>query len=183
MFLENVQKNKATQNGNCKSWLTLLFLLHDSRKFLWDVRVLGYPETFCGTSMSINRSLGERSDNCTSTIYVFLELQRCLYMKTNDSRRKFLYSSIFSEKRGGTEPANFRGVCMDDIAIVEVTFQMEFFPYDIDNVDGCMIGELARISVRKYSNTLRNLRYNSDNSYLSNINVLFKTYRCLCVIH
>ena len=61
----------------------------------------------------------------------------------------------------GTDPANFRGVCMEDIAIVEDIVQSEFLLYGVDIVDGSMIGEVVRRSVGKHSYTVRLLRYNS----------------------
>ena len=78
--------------------------------------------------------------------------------------------NIFLEKTSGTEPANFRGVCMEDTAAVEGFVQADIFLYDNGNVAGSMIGELARRSVRKHSNTVRLLRYNSHICHVSNIN-------------
>ena len=62
--------------------------------------------------------------------------------------------NLFLEKTGGTEPANFRGVCMEDIAPVEDNIQVDVFLYDNNIINGSMIGELARISIRKSSNTV-----------------------------
>ena len=50
--------------------------------------------------------------------------------------------------------------------------------YDIDIVDGNIIGELARRSLQKYNNTVRLLRYNSHGCYVSNINAVFRAFRC-----
>ena len=83
----------------------------------------------------------------------------------------------FLEKTGGTDPANFRGVCKEDIAPVEDIVQAEFFLYDFDIVDGSMIGELGR-SVGKHSNTVQLLRYNGHICHVSDVNALFKAYRC-----
>ena len=69
-------------------------------------------------------------------------------------------SNLFLEKTGGTDTANFRGVCMEDIAAVEDIVQADNFPYDIDIVDGSVIGEFARRSMGNYSKTVRLLRYN-----------------------
>ena len=54
----------------------------------------------------------------------------------------------------------------------------DFFLYDVDIVDGSMIGEPARRSVGKNSNTVRLLLYISHICFFSNINALFKAYRC-----
>ena len=84
--------------------------------------------------------------------------------------------NLYLEKRGGIEPATFQGVCVDDIPLVEDLIQFNIFLYDI--VDGSIVGELARRSVQKYCNTTRLLRYNNHICYVSNINALFKAYRC-----
>ena len=85
---------------------------------------------------------------------------------------------LFLEKTGGSHPSNFRGVCLEDIAIVEEVVPTDIFLYDIDIADGSTIGALARRSVRKYSKTVRLLRYTSHICYESNTNALFKAYRC-----
>ena len=86
--------------------------------------------------------------------------------------------NLYLEKRGGIKPATFQGVCVDDIPLVEDLIQVNIFLYDIDIVDGSIVGELARRSVQKYCNTTRLLRYNNHICYVSNINALFKAYRC-----
>ena len=67
---------------------------------------------------------------------------------------------------------------MDDIPLVEDLIQVNIFLYDIDIVDGSIVGEPARRSVQKYCNTVRLLRYNNHICYVSNINALLKAYRC-----
>ena len=91
-------------------------------------------------------------------------------------------SKIFNlliEKTAETDPANLRGVCVEDNAAVEDNVQTKIFLYDIDIVDGSMIGELVRRIVGKHSNTAQLLRYESHICNLSNINAFFKAYRCL----
>ena len=55
----------------------------------------------------------------------------------------------------------FQGVHMNDILFVEDLLTLNIVLYDIDIVDGNIIGELARRSVQKYENTVRLLRYAS----------------------
>ena len=86
--------------------------------------------------------------------------------------------TLFLEKIEGTNPASFQGVRMNDIPIVEDLVLVNIFRYDIDLVDGAMIGGLARRSVGKHDNTVRLLRYNSHICYAFDINVLFKAYHC-----
>ena len=67
---------------------------------------------------------------------------------------------------------------MNDIPIVEDLLALNILLYDIDIVDGNIIGELARRSVQKYDNTVRLLRYNNHICYVSNINAVFQPFRC-----
>ena len=50
--------------------------------------------------------------------------------------------------------------------------------YDIDILDGNIIGELARPSVQKYENNVRLLSYNNHICYVNNINAVFLSFRC-----
>ena len=65
---------------------------------------------------------------------------------------------------------------MNDIATVEDLLTLNILLYDIDIVDGNIIGELARRSVKNYKNAVRLLRYNKHIRYV-NIYV-FQTFRC-----
>ena len=89
--------------------------------------------------------------------------------------------NLFLEGTGKTDPENFQGVCMEDIALSEdIMLKQIFFRYNIDIVDESMVGEIARRSVVKQSNIVRLLRYDGHTCYVSsaNNNVLFKVYRC-----
>ena len=78
----------------------------------------------------------------------------------------------------GLSPNQFKGVHMNDIPNVEVQLALNILLYDIDIVDGNIIGELARRSVQKYDNTVRLLRYNNHICYVSNHNAVFQSFRC-----
>ena len=67
--------------------------------------------------------------------------------------------SVFIEKTSGTDPANFRSVCLEDIAAVEDFVQAEISLYDLDIAVESMIVELARSSAGKQSTTLQPLHY------------------------
>ena len=67
---------------------------------------------------------------------------------------------------------------MDDIPSVEDIVGINFFIYDIDLIDGAMVGELARRSIKKYEKNVQLIRYNSHICYVDNINALFKAFRC-----
>ena len=61
---------------------------------------------------------------------------------------------------------------------VEEMLQLNIFLYDIDFVDGELIGELARRNIEKIKKSVKILRYNNHICYVNNINALFKTFRC-----
>ena len=67
---------------------------------------------------------------------------------------------------------------MNDIPTVEDLLTLNILLYDIDNVDGNIIGELARRSLRKYNNTVGLLRYNNHICYVNNNNAVFQAFRC-----
>ena len=78
----------------------------------------------------------------------------------------------------GLSADQFQGVHMNDIPFVEDLLTLSIALYDIDIVDGNIIGELARRSVQKYENPVRLLRYNNHICYVSNINAVFQSFRC-----
>ena len=75
-------------------------------------------------------------------------------------------------------PYQFQGVHMNDIPVVEDLRTLSILLYDIDIVDGNIIGELARRSAQKYENIARLLRYNNHICYLSNIKAILQSFRC-----
>ena len=77
-----------------------------------------------------------------------------------------------------TDVSNFQSVHMNDFPKVEDLLQINIFLYDIDFLDGELIGELARRSFQKYEKSVKLLRYNNHICYINNINALFKTFRC-----
>ena len=67
---------------------------------------------------------------------------------------------------------------MDDIPSVEDIVGINFFIYDIDLIDGAMVGELARRSIKKYEKNVQLIRYNSHICYVDNNHALFKAFHC-----
>ena len=80
-------------------------------------------------------------------------------------------------KMDGLSPSQFQGVHMNDILTVEDLLTLNLLLYDIDIVDGNIIGELERRSLQKYENTVRLLRYNNHICYVNNINAVFQSFR------
>ena len=83
----------------------------------------------------------------------------------------------------GLSPNQFQGVHMNDISTVEDLLTLNILLYDIDIVDGNIVGELARRIVLKYENTVRLLRYNIHICYLDDINAVFQSFAALIVTH
>ena len=67
---------------------------------------------------------------------------------------------------------------MTDIPKVEEMLQLNVLDYDIDFVDGELIGELARRSIQKFEKSVKLLRYNNHICYVSVMNSFFKSFRC-----
>ena len=86
--------------------------------------------------------------------------------------------NLFINKMDGLSLNQFQGVHMNDVPTVEDLLFLNILLYDIDIVDGNIVGELARRSVQKYEKTVRLLRYNNHICYVSNINTVFQSFRC-----
>ena len=78
----------------------------------------------------------------------------------------------------GLSADQFQAVHMNDIPIVEDMLTLNILLYDLDIVDGNIVGELARRSVQKYENTGQLLRYNNHIFYVNNNNAVFQSFRC-----
>ena len=96
--------------------------------------------------------------------------------KLEEETSKFF--KLFQKICGEGDPSKFQGVHTSDIQKVEDLLQLKIFPYDIDFVDGELIGELRRRVIQKYEKSVKLLRYNNHICYVNNINALFKAFRC-----
>ena len=88
------------------------------------------------------------------------------------------YFNLFINKMDGLSADQFQRVHMKDIPFIEDLLTLNIVLYDIDIVDGKIIGELARRSVQKYENTVRLLRNNNHICYVNNINAVLQSFRC-----
>ena len=88
------------------------------------------------------------------------------------------FVNLFLNGGGEADPSKFQGVHMTDITKVEEILQLNIIFYDIDFVDGELIGELARRSNQKFEKSVKLLRYNNHLCYVSNMNSFFKSFRC-----
>ena len=86
--------------------------------------------------------------------------------------------NLFLVNSTNPDPSKFQEVCMDDIPSVEDIVGINIFIYDIDLIDGALVGELARRSIKKYEKNVQLRRYNSHICYVDNINALFNAFRC-----
>ena len=86
--------------------------------------------------------------------------------------------NLFINKMDGLNPNQFQGVHMNNIPTVEDVLTLNIVLYDIDIVDGNIIGELARRSVQRYEKTVGLLRYNNHICYVNNINAVFQSFHC-----
>ena len=67
---------------------------------------------------------------------------------------------------------------MGDIPSVEDIVRINIFIYDIDFIDGAMVGELARRSIKNYEKNVQLIQYNSHICYVDNIHALIKAFCC-----
>ena len=86
--------------------------------------------------------------------------------------------NLFLVNSTNPEPSKFQGVCMDDIPSAAYIVGLNIFIYDIDLIDGAMVGELARRSIKKYKKSVQLIRYNSHICYVDKMHALFKAFRC-----
>ena len=86
--------------------------------------------------------------------------------------------NLFINKLDGLSADQFQGVHMNNFPFVEDLLTLNIVLYDIDTVDGNKIGDFARLSVQKYENTVRLLRYKNHIRYVNNINAVFQSFRC-----
>ena len=86
--------------------------------------------------------------------------------------------NLFLNNCGEGDPSKFQGAHMTDFPKVEEMLQINIFLYDIDSVDGGLIGELARKSIQKFEKSVKLSRYNNHICYVSDMNSLFKSFRC-----
>ena len=93
-------------------------------------------------------------------------------------RKNFESVQFIHQNLYGSSADQFRGVKMNDIPFVEDLLTLNIVVYDIDIVDGNIIGELPRRRLQDSSNTVRPFRYKSHICYVSNINAVFQAFRC-----
>ena len=91
-----------------------------------------------------------------------------------------LFNLIIS-KMDGLSTDQFHRVHMNDMPIVEDLLTLNILLYDVDIVDGNIIGEIARRSAQKGENTVRLLRYNNHLCYVNNIKAVFQSSAALNV--
>ena len=119
-----------------------------------------------------------QDNHITTTLASFVRLL-FICMALNDWKEETskLFNLVIS-KMDGLSADQFQGVHMYDVAIVEDLLTLNILLYDLDIVDGNLVGELARRSVQIYENTVQLLRYNNPICYVSNINAVFQSFRC-----
>ena len=115
---------------------------------------------------------------CNDNLFLFHELALHLHGTQRPEGETSKMFNIFINKMDGLSPNRFQGVHMNDIPIVEDLLTLNILLYDIDIVDGNIIGELARRGVQKYDNTVQLLRYSNHICYMNNNNAIFQCFRC-----
>ena len=137
------------------------------------------PESFL-TNRSINCLTFEKNTRkpYNDNLCLFRALALHLHGNERLEEETSKLFNLFLVNSTNPDPSKFQGVCMDDIPSVEDIVGINIFIYDIDLIDGAMVGEPARRSIKKYQKTVQLIRYNSHICYVDNINALFKASRC-----
>ena len=66
---------------------------------------------------------------------------------------------LFLSNKTNPDLSKFQGVFMDGIPSVEDLVGIKTFIYDIDLIDGAMVGDLARWSIKKYEKNVQLIQY------------------------
>ena len=74
---------------------------------------------------------------------------------------------------------NFRGVALKDIHVVEDLAKVNILVYEIEVSENGIVGELAERSLQRFNSTATLLRYNNHICYVTDVNKVFKAFRCL----
>ena len=167
-------EEQAKQSGKSAISQIVLFLLLCSKKISCSVKTRYYHRHSRKKTLIIVYFTKIIRGNRTMTICISLELVLWNCMQMTDETSKF--SNIFLGKNWGPDSANFQGPCMKEFPVMKDLVQLKKFLYDNDIRDWAMIEEHARRNVAKHSNTVRLLRYNSDNWYDSRINANIKAH-------
>ena len=88
------------------------------------------------------------------------------------------YFNLTINKMDGLSADQFQGIHLSDIPFVDDLLPLNIVLYDIDIVDGNILGELARRSVQIYKNSVQLLRYNKHIWYVNNIKAILQSFRC-----
>ena len=131
----------------------------------------------CTITCLMNEETTKQPNNDNLCLFRALALHLHGNQRLEEGMSKISNSVI--NKMDGLSPNQFKGNHMNDIPIVEDLLTLNILLYDIDFVDGNIIGEFARRSVQKFDNTVRMLRYNNHICYVSKINAVFQSFRCL----
>ena len=115
---------------------------------------------------------------CNDNLCLFSALALHLHGNQRLQEETSKLFNLFINKKDGLSADQFHRDDMNDIPFVEDLLTSNIVLYDIDIVDGNVIGELARRIVQKYKNTVRLLRYNNHICYVNNINAVFQSFRC-----
>ena len=114
------------------------------------------------------------NDNLCLFRALVLHLQRNKRLE-NETSQIFI---AFMSRMDKLSPSQLQGVHMNDISIVEDLLLLIVLLYDIDNVEGSILSELAWRSVKRLENTVWLLRYNLHICCVININAVFQSFRC-----
>ena len=116
---------------------------------------MGCKDTILPESLLRNPTVNcltyEQNTKKTYKDYICLFRELALHLHENERLEEGTSKlfNLFLINSTNPDPSKFQGVCMDDIPFVEDIVGINIFIYDIDFIDGAMVGELAQRSIKK----------------------------------
>ena len=129
-------------------------------------------------NQNVNCLTNKTPKNHTKTIFASSKQLLCIYLATRDWKEASKFFNLFLINCGEGDPSKFQSVHMTDLPKVEEMLQLNILLYDLDFVDGDVIGELARRSIQTFEKSVKLLGYNNHTCYVSDISSFSKSFRC-----
>ena len=169
-----VLEREPIRNGSFTNWQTWQFLQRYSKMYPWVVK-------FCTTWIALEKSKCELF-NFWKNYNKALQWQSLPFQSSCSAflwQREIAGRNIqnfqhFPEQLWGRRSSKVPGCSHDGYS----ESGGDIFLYDIDFLDGELIGELAWRSIQKFEKSVKLLRYNNHICYVSDMNSFFKSFRC-----
>ena len=162
-----VHEREPKPNGSFTNWQIWQFLQRCSKIYPWVVKILYYLNRSWKIKMWFVYFLKTNTKRPYTAVALHLFGNDRLEEETSKTFNLFLNNC------GEADQSKFQGVHMTGFPKVEEMLQLNIFLYDIEFVDGGLIGELARRSFQKIEKSVKLLRYINHICYVAPSSNLF----------